>query len=114
MGFYDLCMTGKQTPTYRERNELLLKKSILVSISIKPPDPESASDALELAKGKRPLDISQDSVWQDVDREIKRKRFFRILTGPVIGSREDELGDLINEFRMEERLEKGMQARKLA
>ncbi|KAL3534673.1 hypothetical protein ACH5RR_003134 [Cinchona calisaya] len=33
----------------------------------------SASDALERAKGKRPLEVSEDAVWEEVDRE-KQKR----------------------------------------
>lgn len=65
---------------------------------------DSSSSGAE--KGTRPLEISQDEVWKDVDR---RKRDNNILldsdwTANWVTTRENALGDLINEFRKEEHM----------
>lgn len=69
----------------------------------------SASDALELAKGKRPLEvneINQDKLWDEVEKAVKRHKMTKDSdwTSDWVTSREDRLGDLINELRKEEHM----------
>nr|WMB96938.1 hypothetical protein [Solanum melongena]WMB96984.1 hypothetical protein [Solanum melongena]WMB97196.1 hypothetical protein [Solanum aethiopicum]BAN09102.1 hypothetical protein [Solanum aethiopicum] len=67
------------------------------------PEDSSSSGA---EKGKRPLEISQDDVWQDVDRgrQDNNIRVDSDWTANWVTTRENALGDLINRLRKEEHM----------